>query len=118
CIGFGGRGSTNRTGGNGRIAAESKFILHKVTHATVIHDQKDDVGFGGANLKAYASTFNLHRGGSAPTGSPGVTAHRKTPAKFSADDEAGLFHAGDDDDAFCFVEQIVRDAFIRSVHHI
>ncbi len=49
---------------------------------------------------------------------PGRRHMAKPRPYFGAEDEAGAFHVGDDDDALRLVHQVLRNAFVGGVHHV
>src|ERR1017187_5786693 len=87
-------------------------------HSAVVHHEQHNIRLRSANLKPDTSTFNPHRGRRAPARATRSTAYREPAAILRTEDEAGLFHARHDNEAFRLVEQILRDTFIGSPHHI
>src|SRR5689334_3732342 len=87
-------------------------------HAVSVHHEHNDVGFFAADEKTKITAGDAERTGCAPADTAGFTASEEAFAVLAAHDETAGFEVRNDDDAGCFIQQILRNALVRSIHHL
>src|SRR6516225_8417469 len=108
-----------RSGRRRGIPAKLYFAVQDGARAAWIHDQQNEVGGLSAELEADARALKRHHGRSAP-GAGEVfarAADHGAAAVAAADDEFAFYDRGVNDDAFRFVDQVLRD-IVGDVHDL
>ena len=87
-------------------------------HSALVHHQQENILLGHSNLKSEAAAFDSHGGRSAPAASARVPAKAKPRPYFAPTMKLSLFQTGNQDDAFGFVQQVLRHALVGRLHHV
>src|SRR5205823_8500928 len=101
----------NRAAGYAGVSAELEFAVEQVLHATLIHDQHDQINRLAANLEPEAAALNREERRIAP--SFGGTATGDPSAIARAEDEPSFQHGRNHRDTLGRSHHFVRNAGIR-----
>src|SRR5690348_11835836 len=108
--------TSHRAGHYTGVAAHSELVAGELVHAALVHDQHDDVGFTGADLKADASAFNSNEGRRAPA--VAGTAGHYTFSVLSSNYKAGALEIWNDGNTLSLVQEVRRNAFVFRSHDV
>src|ERR1700679_2345354 len=116
-IGFGGGGASDRTRGRRSISGQVHFAAENSVRASIIHDEKDEVGGLAAELQTKAPAFQGHHGWGAPMPIEicAVAASQRAAPVAAADDECLFQHRRKDHDTISLVQHILRN-IVRDIH--
>src|ERR1041385_1938317 len=104
--------ASNRAGCGRSFTAYLELAGKELLHAFVIHDQHDEVDAFNADLQSPASAAHGHKCRCAPAICCAAGCY--SAAMLTAKNESTLYQMGDNGNAFCFGQNFLRNAFIRS----
>src|SRR5262249_4116488 len=106
------------TGGCGSVGAELDFAIENSASAPRVHHQQNKVCGLATDLEANAFAFEPHHGRRDPWALELLagSANHDTAAAANTNNECTFNHGRINDDAFCLVDQVLRD-IVGNVHN-
>src|SRR5579859_8229670 len=111
-------GAAHRSGRNGGLRTQLDAVLNQFPCSFGVHHDKDHVGCLAANLKTHARCPQSEHGWRPPRAITTLAAHQDATPISTAESQSEFELRRNDANANCFVQQFIRNTFVRSSHNL